>query len=223
MLSVKLPYLPQADSLSNSDALASLLENKGVKIPIDSVNWPVDFPYHPLTSVLAVHSGTAIYLLFMTRCNFLRAENFTNNSPVSEDSCVEFFVEPRPGGDYWNFEFNCIGTVNASHRIERPNPIRLTDAEIDSITRWPWCGTRPFRELEGIFRWRLLVKIPLQLIGVTFEGKAIDMRGNFYKCASASSQPHYLSWNPVATERPDFHRPEYFGRIILDAPQPDSH
>ncbi|MBO7233161.1 MAG: hypothetical protein J6V16_08435, partial [Bacteroidales bacterium] len=26
-------------------------------------------------------------------------------------------------------------------------------------------------------------------------------------------QPHYLSWQPINTEKPDFHRPEFFGTL----------
>ncbi|MDE6332301.1 MAG: hypothetical protein K2L80_06835, partial [Muribaculaceae bacterium] len=129
--------------------------------------------------------------------------------------CVEFFVEPRKGGEYWNFEFNCIGTVNASHRFSRPEPVRLTDDEIDRIRRYASCGSRPFRELEGIFTWNLLVVIPLDIIGVEYNGSPVEMRGNFYKCASAASQPHYLSWNPIDTPHPDFHQPDFFGDITL--------
>jgi len=27
------------------------------------------------------------------------------------------------------------------------------------------------------------------------------------------SNPHYVTWNPVGTEQPDYHRPEYFGEL----------
>ena len=39
------------------------------------------------------------------------------------------------------------------------------------------------------------------------------LKANFYKCGDKLSVPHYLSWNPVTTEKPDFHRPEYFGLL----------
>jgi hypothetical protein len=39
------------------------------------------------------------------------------------------------------------------------------------------------------------------------------LRANFYKCGDGTSVPHYLSWNQVITETPDFHRPEFFGEI----------
>ncbi|MDE6449753.1 MAG: hypothetical protein K2L41_06690, partial [Muribaculaceae bacterium] len=36
-----------------------------------------------------------------------------------------------------------------------------------------------------------------------------------YSCASAIESPYYLSWSPIDTPRPDFHRPEFFGYLIL--------
>ncbi|MDE5642792.1 MAG: hypothetical protein K2I56_04815 [Muribaculaceae bacterium] len=212
---ILLPNLPQLDCLESPDAVINLLDEKGTRRTIESVNWREQYPYQPLTVFTAAHSGKNIYVDFFVRCNFLRAENFTNQSPVSEDCCVEFFVQPEEGAEYWNFEFNCIGTVNASHRIRRPEPTRLSDDEIDRIRRYGSCGTRPFRELEGIFTWNLLTVIPLDLIGTEYKGEPLKMKGNFYKCASAASQPHYMSWNPIDTPKPDFHRPEFFGDIIL--------
>nr|WP_289702940.1 carbohydrate-binding family 9-like protein [uncultured Muribaculum sp.] len=41
------------------------------------------------------------------------------------------------------------------------------------------------------------------------------MKGNFYKCASGTSQPHFLSWMPLDTTKRTFHQPESFGNIIL--------
>ena len=93
--------------------------------------------------------------------------------------------------------------------------MRLTPDELARVQRVASCGNRPFCELEGMFSWNLLVIIPLDLIGVRYEGRPVEMRGNFYKCASATSQPHYLSWSPIDTPEPDFHRPEFFGKLTL--------
>ena len=30
-----------------------------------------------------------------------------------------------------------------------------------------------------------------------------------------TAHPHYLSWSPIGTEKPDFHRPEFFGELVL--------
>lgn len=212
---LNIPFIPELARCDDPDAVIAALEAEGARRIIGCNNWPGMFPYHPLSSFTIAHSGKALYIDFFSRTNFLRAEVYEDLGPVSGDSCVEFFVQPKPGGEYWNFEFNCIGTLNASHRMSRPEPVRLTPAELRRVQRVAGCGNRPFRELEGIFSWNLLTVIPLDLIGVEYEGKPVEMRGNFYKCASATSQPHYLSWSPIDTPAPDFHRPEYFGTLIL--------
>ncbi|MDE7125780.1 MAG: hypothetical protein K2O12_04805, partial [Muribaculaceae bacterium] len=119
------PYLPELDihlSDGNVDAVVNTLDSSGVRQTIDIANWENDYPYRPLTAVTVAHSGTAMYLDFFVRCNYMRAVNTDNQSAVSEDSCVEFFVSPESDSHYWNFEFNCIGTINASHRTSRNNP-----------------------------------------------------------------------------------------------------
>lgn len=213
---LKIPYISSLDEFPGLESAIKNLESGAPRRSIDCVNWHAKYPYQPLTTFSAAHSKTMLFIDFFTRCNFLRAENYENNSPVSQDSCVEFFVKPRPGDpEYWNFEFNCIGTVNASHRVVRENPTRLSKQEIGRILRFPSCGTRPFKELEGLFSWNLLIAIPLDMLGIEYQGEPIDMLANFYKCASKASQPHYLSWAPIDTPEPDFHRPEFFAPITL--------
>ena len=213
---ITIPRIDVLDTLEDADAITALLDNKGARGEISNVNWPEVTAYRPLTSFAIAYSARYIYVDFLVRCNYLRAENTADQSPVSQDSCVEFFVDPLKTGHYWNFEFNCIGAINASHRTERAPPTRLTSDQLALVKRWPSCGTRPFRELEGLFTWNLLIAVPLSLIGLDIDSLPDSIRGNFYKCASATSEPHYLSWSPIATEKPDFHRPEFFGNIIFE-------
>lgn len=209
------PYLPELDNLRPED-VEILLEEKAGRHSLESINWRKQYPYHPLTVFYIAHSDKYIYVNFFVRCNYLKAVNYQNNSPVSQDSCVEFFLSSKKDEHYWNFEFNCIGTINASHRTERAHPIRLNDEELATVIRYASCGNNPFEELEGLFTWNLLIAIPLELVDLKYEGNPIEIKGNFYKCASGTSLPHYLSWAPINTEKPDFHRPEFFGNIILD-------
>lgn len=212
--SLLIPFVKELESQS-IDQTAAMLEDYGARCSIGSLNWANEYPYHPLTIVNIAHSGKAIYVDFFVRCNYLRAVNYQNNTPVWEDSSVSFFVMPKSDGEYWNFDFNCIGAVNAAHRITRRPVHRLSDKEIASIARVTSCGTNPFREIEGLFAWNVVARIPLELIGVEYNSAPIVMRGNFCKCASGTSQPHFVSWNPISTPKPEFHSPQYFGDLIL--------
>lgn len=194
---------------------ASLLQDNGSPTSIDSVNWKEQFPYHPLTAFYTGHNGEYIFIDFFVRCNYLRAVNSANNSPVSQDSCVEFFVSPTNDNFYFNFEVNCIGAINASCRSERNNPTRLTDEQLSRVLRHASCGTRPFNEIEGLFSWSITLASPFDLLGIEYKGEPIEIKANFNKCASATSQPHYLSWAPIDTPSPDFHQPRCFGSVII--------
>ncbi len=211
---MKVPKMVELDGLT-MDAVSEVLSSKAPTYGINCVNWEKQFPYHPLTEITIAHSGKYIYVNFFVHCNYLRAVNYRNNTNVCEDSCVEFFLKVPGSEEYWNFEFNCIGTVNASHRKDRKHPIRLTDAEISRIKRYASCGTSPFNEMEGLFPWTLTIAIPFDLIGLDAESLPVTIEGNFYKCASGTSMPHYLSWAPIKTEAPNFHCPEFFGQILL--------
>lgn len=214
--SITLPRVDALDQCKSANEIIMLLDREAARAEIDTVNWPETTPSKPLATFEAAYSPSGIYIDFLTRCNYLRAVNYTDQSAVSEDSCVEFFLDPKGDGEYWNFEFNCIGTINASRRRRRPEPTRLTTEQLAQVKRYPSCGTRPFCEMEGMFTWNLLVFIPFTLIGLDPENLPDFVRGNFYKCASATSETHYLSWSPIDTPTPDFHRPEFFGKIYFN-------
>lgn len=205
---------PELDSMP-MDQVGDYLEQKAQKHFIDCRNWSERYPYHPLTIFTIARTGRYIYVDYFVRCNYLRAVNYTDNSPVADDSCVEFFLKVPGSDEYWNLEFNCIGTVNASHRVTRPAPTRLTGEEIASIKRYASCGTRPFEEMEGLFAWNLTVGVPLELVGLDPANLPEYIWGNFYKCAGKTGLPHFLSWSPIVAPEPDFHRPEFFGKLYL--------
>lgn len=215
-MALHIPFVKELSECKSVADASPVLESKGKRITVDSLNWPDQFPYHPLTVVSLGHDGKRIFVDFFVRCNYLRAVNTENNSPVHEDSCVEFFVAPEGRAPYINFEFNCIGTLHAGRRTDRHNVTELTDEELASVERFASCGKRPFQELEGLFSWNLIYAIPFELLGIEWENKPITLMGNFYKCADKTADPHFLSWAPIDTPQPDFHRPEFFQPIVLD-------
>lgn len=200
-----------------ADRIITMLEESGLKANIDRVNWP-EFPYKPLTTFSIAHTDKSLYIDFFVRCNYLRAMNYETNTPVHEDSSVAMaFQAPSRENSFVYLEFNCIGT-KAGQYIEAGESTRQIDPSVlDKIVVSPSCGFKPFRELEGLFSWNILAEIPLSLFGlesVDFPVKGI--RCNFYKCASGTQQPHFLSWQPVDTQKPDFKNQSSLREIVLE-------
>ena len=239
-----IPYLPNLQPLAISE-VARVLAAMPPCGRIDCVNWSDSFPAHPTTVLRLAHTGTMLFVRFDVEGRGLRAMHTWDLEHVNEDSCVEFFVTNADQSRYFNFEFNCIGVCNASHRISKSEDVhRLTPDELHSILRYSSVNSAsqpqstpplsaPFDLRDGDYCWSLTVGIPLSLLDVmpamftmpeTLQTAAPDvmqdngftLRGNFYKCGDLTSEPHYLSWAPITFERPSFHLPAFFGNLILE-------
>ncbi len=202
-------FAPQIDALPLCEAGAWLSRHEKHHA-IACVNWPQVYDYRPEASFAIARTNENLYLHFMVDGEDLRAVNTEPLSPVAQDSCVEFFMQVPGDPEYWNFEFNCIGTVNASHRVTRPAAVRLTPEQIASIGRHASSGTEPFAERLGRHRWTLTVRIPLSLIGIDADNSPSKIMANVYKCGDKTSHPHFVSWAPIPIEKPNFHVPAYF-------------
>ena len=183
-----------------------------VSCPIACVDWP-EYPYAPKVSFRVAHSDECLAVMFEVEEEHVRAVTTEDNGPVWEDSCVEFFVADPVGGGYFNFEINCIGTALAAHRYSRNDARHFDEARMSRIRR---ITSLPHASIdvrgEGQ-RWWLVEVIPFELLGL---GEAPRrLKANFYKCGDKCARPHFLSWAPVRTPQPDFHRPEFFGEIVL--------
>ena len=97
----------------------------------------------------------------------------------------------------------------------RENRARAEGEIIKMIRRQASTGEKPVAEHTGKFEWTLTIAVPLKVFFhhniENLKGKAI--RANFYKCGDKLTVPHYLTWSPVETHKPDFHRPEFFGVV----------
>jgi hypothetical protein len=213
MKKLKIPYSPQLSGKDLTDLIPVLAEN-GVSAMVEQVNWPQLFPYKPLTEICLLRSDESLFVRFYVRGNLLKAVYTKDQSPVHEDSCVEFFCQIPGNAYYTNFEFNCIGTCLASRRKGRNDDVQpFSEAEMQTIKRLSSIGRRAFNEMQGNFEWDLTVEIPFALIGIDKNNLPAKLHANFYKCADDTDSPHFVSWNAIATEKPDFHRPEFFGEL----------
>ena len=110
-----------------------------------------------------------------------RAEVKEDNGSSWEDSCVEIFLQnPANSAEYFNFETTSRGYLLAAHGPDRNSRTKLSQEQINSVVR-----TKELASVAGnLVCWGMTVQIPASLFG--------------------------LSAFPVETEKPDFHRPEFF-------------
>lgn len=192
----------------------TVLELGGARFDIDQVNWPESFPYAPLCSGRLARTEDALVVDFRVSGLDLRTQNTEDNGRQWEDSCVEVFIEDPDGSCYYNFEINALGKVLACSGATREGRVKRPQEEMEQILRYAQNdGGRD--ELQGLQTWRVCVVIPFRLIGIDAGHLPARIRANFYKCGDKTAHPHFLSWSPVSTEKPDFHRPEFFGELYL--------
>ena len=191
-----------------------MLDGLNVRHRIGELNWRGN-DYSPETSFSIARTRLEILLKYYVRETWFKAEKTETNQEVYEDSCVEFFVSPADDGIYYNFEFNAIGTCLMGAGTGRHDRKRADDSVIAEIRRLASAGKSPISESKGDFSWTLTLAIPFSTLfnHKTDIREGSRFRANFYKCGDKLTMPHYLTWNPVGTEKPDFHRPEFFGSL----------
>lgn len=132
---------------------------------------------------------------------------------VHKDSCVEWFVNFAPDmcDRYFNFEVNANGAMRAAFRKDRYDFSLLSAEDISSL------------EIETLIAektWEVSYHVPFALIRKYIPEYqyqcGMSIRTNFYKCGDETAFPHFGVWNAIPLEKPDFHRPEYFGIVTLN-------
>jgi hypothetical protein len=192
--------------------ISARMDNLAEKHKINIINWQ-QYNYRPEVSFSVQYSDKEIYIKFYITEDYFKAEMTEPNQMVCEDSCVEFFVSPEEDGIYYNLEFNGIGTCLLGSGSSRADSTPATPAIISKIRRLTTVGNKPIKEKKGKIAWTITLAIPFEVFFLhklnTLKGKTF--RANFYKCGDKLTLPHYLTWSPVATEKPDFHQPAHFG------------
>jgi Carbohydrate-binding family 9 len=173
-----------------------------------------------------LHDNRNIHVAFRVEDRFVRCVHERYQSMVCEDSCVEFFVEPRPGRGYFNFEINGGGTM-LLYFIEDPNPgngklfrkFREVPIELGGMVKIQ--TSLPARidpEITESITWMLKLSVPREVLeafaGPLGDWSGQQWRGNLFKCGDKTSQPHWASWAPIGSELA-FHNPAYFAAICL--------
>jgi len=177
--------------------------------PIKNTSWP-EFKTNCRAAFSITHSNAAIEVQFDIKNDYFKSIQRPVNDFVHKDNCVEFFIQFGEENAYYNIEFNCLGIGKMGYGKDREDRALMQVAAVNKIK-----VCRDLHLSKGNFNWKISLSIPVEVF--TFSAiktlQGLKCKGNFYKCGDDLPHPHYLSWSKIDAASPDFHLPEFFGKI----------
>jgi hypothetical protein len=174
-----------------------------------------DYQYKPDCTFAIAHSENDLFLKFFIKEDAVLARFTTPNSLVYKDSCVEFFIAFNNERSYYNLEFNCLGTAYIGYGTGKTERDIAPVGMVKQIK-----SSSLLYNVNSKLSWELTLIIP---VGVFYHHRGQRLlqdsaKCNFYKCGDDMPVPHYLCWNDIVSETPDFHLSGFFGDVYF-APQ----
>ena len=213
MKKLEVPLLSALNKTSSMQQINASLKQI-TKHSIAIAPWP-DFDYTPRVEFSIAHGNDCIFINYYVEEAVVKATYYNPNDPVYKDSCVEFFIAFNNEEEYYNLEFNAIGTCKLNFGINRKNRIVVAADLVRKIKHYTTIQNITGANL-GI-HWELSLMIPVE---VFYKHKIKSLSGkncsaNFYKCGDDLPVSHYLCWNNIISAKPDFHLRQYFGKILF--------
>ncbi len=124
---------------------------------------------------------------------------------------MEFFFSPAADRRYFNIECNPIGNTYFGFGAQRETRSRLILKDLRGLL-----SLETEQYPDG---WEVRYHLPLSFIRLFYPDFTLTggqcFTANCYKCGDKTDKPHYLAWNPLRCDTPDFHRPGDFGQMVL--------
>lgn len=218
--------ITRTDALPSPDADWSRLDlQKAETLQVTHFPWE-DSGHRPVTEARLLYDDRSVGIIFRVEDRWVRAVAQHFQDSVCSDSCVEFFVAPLPHSDaYFNFEINCGGTMllhrcmSSEERATGGKKIDVSEEDGRTIAIAHSMPKIVDPEITKPTVWTVEYHVPFTLFRTYFGEIATApgtiWRANFYKCGDRTSHPHWGSWGPVDTPRPNFHVPVSFQPIVF--------
>ena len=214
-MQLAIPYLRHVNTGVEMEEISAVLD-KIEQHSIQKLPWP-EFVYKPEVAFCIAHTGDNILLKYFVKEKTIRAVHYLDNSPVHEDSCVEFFLALGDSEEYYNLEFNCAGTCLFGYGKNGSQRKLINGDTIRKIRRMATIKSH-INGSTSCICWELATVIPLEVLVYhkLSSLKQMNCRLNFYKCGDKLPDPHFLSWQDMKTSTPDFHLAKFFGNAQFE-------
>lgn len=182
------------------------------KAPIDRFSWCYDYKPETYAQIVFLENREFVVRLTCFEKNPKAVyKNF--GDPVWLDSCLEFFVafhadEPMK---YMNCEMNSAGAALMNIGTYGQGKRQAVDAILGHVPK--------YKAEVSKDRWsaelHLVVEDIKKLFGDIAFKKGYKFTGNMFKCGDETEFEHYGMWSRAISIFPQFHKPEYFGELII--------
>ncbi len=178
--------------------------------PMNEYLWLPKTDIYPEARLL--YDEKAIYVRLEAREADIRAEYHGDYDMVCEDSCLEFFFCPgTEDSRYFDMEINPNGSYYLGFGPNSQESVRILVPEGKKLFDIKTC------RIPG--GWAAEFQIPVKFVQIFYPAfkivKGMEIRANFYKCGDLTNTPHYIAWNDVNSDIPDFGMPEFFGTLVF--------
>ena len=182
------------------------------KAPIDTFCWTYNYKPETFAQLVFIEGKELRVKLTCyetdpeTRCD-------TFGQDVWKDSCLEFFAafNSETPDIYVNCEINSAGAAlmglgnnDVANRVSADKILGHIPYFSGEVFEDHWCAEV-----------RLTVEDIKTLFGVEIK-RGFKFKGNFFKCGDETKYEHYGMWCRSVAVIPQFHRPQYFGDLVID-------
>ncbi|MEJ5995411.1 carbohydrate-binding family 9-like protein [Pedobacter sp. Du54] len=212
MNSLKINSLP-VTTVHQLDEISVLLDNLE-RHTLSHYLWKKLF-VKPRVNFTIGYNATDLFVKFYVLEPYIRAVFRNPNEPVYQDSCVELFISFGDDENYYNLEFNCMGTCLGQYGKNKADRKFIAVDLLNEIKAKTHITNANQNEL---YEWELALKIPFSVFNTKTRTLQFDssVRVNFYKCGDELEEPHFIAWNPIHSGEPNFHLPAFFGSASFE-------